>query len=50
MGHYGRDGEAVSSGYVLEPKGAEELSERRTVIPAKAGIQNFLIFLDSGSR
>ncbi len=50
MGRYGRDGEAVSSGYLLQPKGAQELSERRAVIPAKAGIENFLIFLDSGSR
>ena len=50
MGDYGRNGKAVSSGYILQPKGAQELSERRTVIPAKAGIQNFLIFLDSGSR
>jgi hypothetical protein len=40
----------TSSLRVLKLKFTKKLSERPTVIPAKAGIQKFLIFLDSGSR
>jgi hypothetical protein len=35
---------------VLELKFAKQVGKCSTVIPAKTGIQNFLVFLDSGSR